>query len=126
MKSVLVATACLGLMAGAAFADGDATKGETVAKVCMACHSFKDKSNRVGPYLVGIVDRPIATAEGYAYSESMKKYAADNPGGKWDTARLFKYLDNPRGEVPGTKMAFAGVHDEAKRNDLIAYLATLK
>jgi cytochrome c len=126
MKSVLLATACLGLMAGAAFADGDAAKGESVAKVCMACHSVKDKSNRVGPYLLGIADRPIATAEGYAYSDAMKKYASDNAGGKWDAARLIKYLADPKAEVPGTKMAFAGVKDDAKRADLVAYLATLK
>ena len=126
MKSFLLASACCGLMATAALADGDAAKGATVAKVCAACHSEKDKTNKVGPYLLGIVDRPIATAEGYNYSDAMKKYAADNAGGKWDAARLFKYLGNPKAEVPGTKMAFAGVKDEAKRNDLIAYLATLK
>jgi cytochrome c len=126
MKQILIAAAGLGLMASAAYADGDAAKGETVAKVCMACHSLKDKSNRVGPYLVGIVDRPIATAEGYSYSDAMKKYAADNAGGKWDTARLMKYLTDPKAEVPGTKMAFAGVKDDTKRADLVAYLATLK
>ena len=113
-------------MATAALADGDAAKGATVAKVCAACHSFKDKTNKIGPYLVGIVDRPLAAAEGYSYSDGAKKYAADNASGKWDTARLFKYLADPKAEVPGTKMAFAGVKDEAKRNDLIAYLASLK
>lgn len=126
MKSILLATACLGLLATTAFADGDAAKGESVAKVCKACHSETDKSNRVGPYLLGIVDRPIATAEGYAYSDAMKKYAADNPGGKWDADRLVKYLADPKAEVPGTKMSFAGVKDEEKRKDLVAYLATLK
>lgn len=126
MKSFLLATACLGLMASAALAAGDAANGESVAKVCAACHSEKDKTNKVGPYLVGIVGRPIATAEGYAYSDAMKKYGTDNAGGVWDEARLMKYLSDPRAEVPGTKMAFAGVKDDTKRADLVAYLATLK
>ncbi|HXE69012.1 MAG TPA: hypothetical protein VN523_06610 [Hyphomicrobiaceae bacterium] len=31
-------------------------------------------------------------------------------------------LENPTGEVPGTKMAFAGHKDEGDRCDVIAYL----
>jgi cytochrome c len=124
MKSILLATVCLGLMAGTALAAGDPAKGEKVAKVCQACHSLTDKTNKTGPYLVGIVGRPVASAEGYSYDDAMKTFAAT--GAKWDEATLDKYLTNPKELVPGNKMAFAGVKKEDQRADLIAYLATLK
>ncbi|MBI2718431.1 MAG: cytochrome c family protein [Rhizobiales bacterium] len=122
MRSILLATACLGLMAGTALAAGDAAKGEKAAKVCMACHSVTDKTNKVGPYLLGVVDRPVATAEGYAYSDAMKAFAAT--GAKWDEATLMKYLENPKALVPGNKMSFAGVKKEEDRINLIAFLKT--
>ena len=122
MKSAILAAAILVMGAGLAHADGDATKGEQTAKVCMACHSFTDKANKVGPSLVGIVGRKPATAEAYAYSDAFKKYAA--AAAAWDDATLDAYLKDPKAVVPGTKMAFAGVKDDAARADLIAFLKT--
>jgi cytochrome c2 len=46
-------------------------------------------------------------------------------GLKWDDATLDKYLENPMGMVPGTKMSFGGLKDEAKRKEVIEYLKTL-
>jgi cytochrome c len=43
-------------------------------------------------------------------------------GFDWDAEHLDKWLDNPRGFMPGTKMTFAGLHDPKDRIDLIAYL----
>ena len=56
----------------------------------------------------------------FTYSEAMK-----GSGLTWDEATLDTYLTNPRGLVPGTKMAFAGIKDDAKRAEVIAYLKTL-
>jgi cytochrome c2 len=42
----------------AAFADGDAVAGAKVFKKCAACHVATEAKNRVGPHLVGIIDRP--------------------------------------------------------------------
>ena len=39
---------------------------------------------------------------------------------------LDKYLQAPRTVIPGTTMTYAGLKDDTKRADLIAYLATLK
>ncbi len=122
MRSFLLATAILGLAMDSAHADGDAAKGEKVAKACAACHSFNDKTNKVGPYLLGVFGRAAATAEGYNYSAAMKSYGAT--GAVWDEAALDKYLENPRGVVPGARMAFAGVKKPGQRADLIAFLKT--
>ena len=119
----LLALSTLALLTAPALA-GDATKGATVAKKCMACHSLTDAKNKVGPSLVGVVGRPIGSVAGFAYSASMMEYAAK--AGAWDEAKLDSYLENPKKDVPKGKMAFPGVKDATERGDLIAYLATLK
>ena len=43
-----------------------------------------------------------------------------------DEQTLDIYLADPRGTVPGTKMIFPGIKDKAERDDVIAYLETLK
>jgi cytochrome c len=40
----------------------------------------------------------------------------------WDGEHLDKWLADPRGFLPGTKMSFAGLKDPKDRIDLIAYL----
>jgi cytochrome c len=40
----------------------------------------------------------------------------------WNQATLDRYLTDPRGVVPGTKMAFGGVKDAAKRQEIIDYI----
>jgi cytochrome c len=99
--------------------------GEKILGKCKACHSFGNgEPNRVAPNMFGIVGRPVAAHEGYAYSPAMQAKAKDF--GTWTDEHLFAYLENPKGVVPGTKMAFAGIKDPAQRADLIAYLKTLK
>jgi cytochrome c len=43
----------------------------------------------------------------------------------WDNASLDRFLANPQGSVHGTKM-FIAVPDTQQRQDIIAYLDTLK
>jgi len=112
---------CL-LAAGPALADGDVAKGEQVFKKCMACHTVNDKTNKIGPHLVGIVGRPVALVEDYKYSDDMKAYGAT--GAVWDEAALLAYLENPKAIVAKTKMAFAGLKKEDERANLIAFLKT--
>lgn len=122
MRFFVLAMVGIGLMPGAALADGDAVKGEIVFKKCMACHAIADKSNKVGPHLVGLVGRAVAIVEGYAYSDSMKNYAAT--GAVWDEPALHAYLENPKAIVAKSKMAFPGIKKEDERNNLIAFLKT--
>ena len=120
MKFSSLALLALGLMAAPAWADGDAAAGEQVFKKCAACHSIADKANRVGPSLLGVVGRKTASVEGYAYSDAMKAYGAT--GAVWDEKTLDTYLTDPKGTVGATKMAFAGLKDQADRDNVIAYL----
>jgi cytochrome c len=108
------------LMVGTALADADLAKGEQVFKKCAACHSATDKTNKVGPYLLGVVGRKVASADAYKYSDGMKEYAAT--GAIWDEATLNSYLENPKAVVARTKMAFSGIKEEELRADLIAFL----
>ncbi|MGB5949895.1 MAG: cytochrome c family protein [Parvibaculum sp.] len=124
MKAILSGMAVLALamtVSGAAYADGDAAKGEKIFKKCQACHTVeKDGPNRVGPNLYGIFERGVAAEAGYNYSAAMKKKAAE--GLKWNDDTLLAYLEKPQAYVPGTNMTFPGLKKEQDRKDLIAYL----
>jgi cytochrome c len=96
----------------------DAANGKKLFTKCAPCHGIgAGAKNKVGPELNGILDRPAASVEGFAYSDALKK-----SGLKWDDANLHKWLENPKALVPGTKMLFPGVKDEVERDDIIAYI----
>src|SRR5215472_11176566 len=102
-------------------ANSSPERGQSAAKVCLACHTFeKGGPNRVGPNLWGVVDRPRASEAGFNYSAAMK-----SAGGKWTFDELNKFLTNPRQDIPGTAMTFAGINRDRQRADVIAYLRTL-
>ena len=122
MKHFILALVAMSLMAGSALADGDAANGEQVFKKCGACHSATEKTNKVGPFLTGVLGRKVATVDGYNYSDGMKAFGAT--GAVWDEATLNKYLAEPKVVVPATKMGFAGLKKDDERADLIAYLKT--
>jgi cytochrome c len=89
---------------------------------CAACHVVrKGAPNGLGPNLWGVYGTKAGTVAGYNYSPAMKA-----SGLVWDDAGLNAYLENPRKTVPGTKMAYAGMADPAKRAEVIAYLKASK
>ena len=61
--------------------------------------------------------RKTGTVEGYNYSPANK-----NSGIVWDEATFTDYIKDPRAKIPGTKMVYAGLKDEQRIKDLIAYL----
>lgn len=85
--------------------------------VCKACHSMEPGKNGIGPSLAGIWGEKAGAVPGFDFSDSMK-----SSGLTWNQATLDKYLTDPRGVVPGTKMTFGGVKDAAKRQAIIDYI----
>ncbi|WBU54205.1 cytochrome c family protein [Paracoccus sp. SCSIO 75233] len=97
----------------------DPAAGEKVFAKCKACHTADSgKADRIGPHLWGVFDRPVASVEGFAYSDAMAGH-----GGNWTVEELDAYLADPKGDIPGNKMAFAGLKDTADRQNVIAWLA---
>ncbi len=107
----------------AAPAAGDPAKGKKVFNKCKACHFVDKEKNKVGPYLKGVVGRPVASVEGFKYSDAMKAKAAEL--GTWTKENLARYLANPKGLIPGNKMAFAGLKKPQDIADVIAYLESV-
>ncbi|SCW40537.1 cytochrome c [Rhizobium mongolense subsp. loessense] len=106
-------------------ASADAKAGETVFKKCQSCHDVtKGGPNKVGPNLYGLVDRPIASHEGFAYSSPMKDFSKGGSE-KWTFDHLNHFLLAPKKQVPGTAMGFAGLPKEQDRANVILYLHTL-
>ncbi len=119
MKHIVLAAIFVAAGLGQANAQ-DATAGEKVFVVCRACHQVgPNAKNAVGPVLNGLFGRKAGSVEGYNYSEANKK-----SGITWSEEEFTKYIQDPKGVVPGTKMTFAGIKDPQKIKDLIAYLHT--
>jgi len=111
----------IGLFASTADA-ADPVAGKAVfGSQCSICHSPQAGKNMIGPSLFGIVGSKTGAVSGFHFSP-----ANQNANLTWDAATLDKYLQSPRTVIPGTTMTYAGLKDDTKRADLIAYLATLK
>lgn len=106
-------------------ASADAGAGETVFKKCASCHTpEKGGPNKVGPNLWDVVNRPIASHEGFSYSAGMTTFSEGHKV-VWDFDHLNFFLEAPKKHVPGTAMGFAGLKKDDERANLIAYLRTL-
>ncbi len=125
MRYGVIGALALGLITlcdAPAFAAGDAAAGEVLfKKKCAICHAPVEGQNKIGPSLWGVVGRRAGTLPTYTYSDAMK-----NANRTWDAATLSDYLTNPREKIPGVKMIFVGLPSETDRDNVIAYLATLK
>lgn len=114
---VMAATA-ITISAGTSLAQ-DAQKGQTVFNMCLPCHSIgAGAQTKVGPELNGLDGRHSGNVPGFDYSEANK-----NSGIVWNEAAFKRYIQNPQGVIPGTKMIFPGVKNEQQVNDLWAYLS---
>ena len=100
-----------------ASAEGDPDRGKKVYNKCKACHVVDSEKNRVGPHLVGLFGRTSGSIEGFKYSKAMKGAEI-----VWNEETLDGYLEDPKGYVNGTRMAFAGLKKQQDRDDVIAYL----
>lgn len=119
LRAAAIVLSAVAFSAGA-YAEGDIEAGKKVFKKCKACHNVDKEKNKVGPHLVGVIDRAAAMVEGYKYSKAMKAKAEE--GLMWTEENLDSYLLKPKDFVPKTKMAFPGLKKETDRQDVIAYM----
>lgn len=102
------------------FAHADLTKGGAVVQQqCTSCHSIaKGGAVEVGPNIYGIVGKPMFAQAGFSYSAAAKAKA----NGNWTPDEMGDWLADPQHFAPGTEMAYAGIHNDQTRADVIAWL----
>ena len=106
-------------IAAPAWAEGNEARGERLFnQQCKACHTVeKGGASTVGPNLHGLFGRKAGSEGGYESSDAMK-----NSGIVWDDKTLVEYLTDPKAKVPGTKMVYIGLKQDAQQQDMIAFL----
>jgi cytochrome c len=98
-------------------------RGKLLWLNCAACHYTeadqpgKTLTEKIGPNLHGLIGRPAGAAKGFTYSDAMLK-----SGLIWDKATLDRWIKRPTDVIPGTKMLYVGMANEADRQALIAYI----
>ena len=121
--TVLAALAMSGLLSQShlASAEGDAAQGKNgYQRWCIGCHGDKETVQSVGPSLVGLFGRRAGMVGTSPYSRNLYK-----SGIVWNEKSLQRYLANPTDAVHGTIMPVA-LQDPKERDDVIAYLKTLR
>jgi cytochrome c len=104
------------------FAAADIAAGEDAFRPCAACHKVVQGENAAGPYLYGVVGRPVQSAQGFGqYSGAL---IAVNPD-TWTPEALNAFLENPKAYADGTSMNYAGMRKVEDRANLIAWLDSL-
>lgn len=98
-----------------ALAEPDPHRGQDLfVQRCAACHALDD--NKAGPMLGGVFGRKAGSVPSYNYSPVLR-----NSGLIWSTDSLDRWLADPRGFVPGSRMPIK-ILDPIMRGDIISYL----
>ena len=117
LKGLIFSAIALAASSGIAVA-GDVAAGQVVFKKCLPCHAVGEGAkNKVGPELNGLDGRHSGQAPGFNYSAANK-----DSGIVWSEAQFLDYIKDPKAKIPGTKMVFAGIKNEAEAKSLWAFL----
>ncbi|MFZ3237808.1 MAG: cytochrome c family protein [Stellaceae bacterium] len=96
----------------------DLAAGQQIFAKCRICHTIAAGApSMVGPNLHGLFGRKAGSLPDFDYSAAMK-----TSGVVWNADTLAEYLRDPRGFVPGNRMAFPGIKNDVELTDLIGYL----
>ena len=96
--------------------------GERAYQKCYSCHSLEGSDPATqGPSLKGILGRPVAGEDGFAYSPAMRAYRTVRP--RWTREALDAFLADPQGVVPDNAMGFFGIANDQERRALVEFLA---
>jgi cytochrome c2 len=117
MMRLFVGAIALVATAGAAFAEGDAIRGEKKYEECAACHVLERGVNNLGPSLHGVFQRKAGGLDDFRYSPALKR-----SGIVWTPQTIDTFIADPQAVVPANRMPYAGMPAAADRADLIAYL----
>lgn len=93
-------------------------RGKIRFETCASCH-LVTREHLVGPGLAGIVGRPAGQAEGFAYSDALKK-----AGFNWTEDRLVAFLSQEN-YLPGANMVITPLPKQ-DAEDIVAFLSTLE
>jgi cytochrome c len=121
---IAIAAALAGLaIPAAAQTAGDAAMGKKQFGQCRVCHTVEANGrDGVGPNLFRSYGSRAATRRPkFAYSAALKSSKLT-----WDDATLDRWLTDPGATVKGSKMVFIGLPRKPVRQNIIAYLKTLK
>lgn len=104
------------------YTQGDAEKGkQQYLDNCEKCHHLQVGNNEKGPQLLRIYGSKSAQLTDYSYTDALK-----NSNLTWTAENLDKYIANPKQTIAGTRMRSEPVADAAVRQNIIAYLSTLR
>jgi cytochrome c len=96
----------------------DNESGKVSFRKCQPCHNIGEGAKSlIGPELNGLEGRKSGSVEGYAYTDANK-----SAGIIWSDETFKDYIRDPRAKIPGTKMTFAGIKNDAEAADLWAFL----
>ena len=103
-------------------AEAEAQDGQSLyRRQCSVCHATEAGQNKIGPTMHGIAGTKSAAVPGFEFSDAMK--AANLT---WTDDNLAKYIADPKGTVPGTKMVYNGMKNPDDVKAVVDYLKTLK
>lgn len=102
----------------------DPARGETLFRACLKCHAVNPGEVKIGPSLASVFGRRPGSEPAFGYSQDMIDFGSS--GAVWDEVTLDRFLVRPRAMIGGTKMVFEGFRKPADRDDLIAFLATVR
>lgn len=116
---------CTALLAALLWAAGGPALAQSVergravyAAHCASCHSTD--THQDGPAHRGVVGRRAGALKDFDYSPALR-----NSKVLWTRATLKAWLTNPEALIPGQGMDYS-LDDDRDREDVVAYLATLK